>query len=133
MGFSRKIDPTLWLIYLKMLVYTKSRVVAPSFLFTAGTVTRVIVMLIMFLKLTCFLSLYIGLEYGQYEGYTLIPPNLFVGFLGLRGFTCCCHEGLTIAIVATAVKGVVGLVGATVGFGMLAKLLAAILLRDSIT
>ncbi len=45
--------------------------------------------------------------------------------------TCCCRKGLTIAVIATAVQGVVGLVGTAVGFAMLAKLLTATLLRDS--
>ncbi len=125
-GFSRQIDTTYRLIFLKTLVYTKTRVVAPSFLFTpVGTVTGDIVTLLLLLKLTSFLSLYIGLKHGQHEGHTLITPNFLVGLLGLRGLTCYCREELTIAIVATVVQGVLGLVGATVGFAMLAKLLTA--------
>jgi hypothetical protein len=61
----------------------------------------------------------------------LITPRLLVGLLGLRGLTCCYLEGLTIAVVATAVQGVVGLEGTAVGFTMLAKLLTATLLRVS--
>ncbi len=43
----------------------------------------------------------------------------------------CCLEGLTIAVIATAVQGVVGLVGTALGLAMLAKLLIATLLRYS--
>jgi hypothetical protein len=80
-------------------------------------------MLLTFLRLTSFLILYIGLRYGLHEGHTLIAPNFFVGLLGNRGLTCCCREGLTIAIIATAVQGVAGLVRAAVGFAMKANLL----------
>jgi hypothetical protein len=59
--------------------------------------------------------------------------KLLVGLLGLRGCTCRCRKGLTIAVIATAVQGVVGLVGAALGFATLAKLLTASLLRDTIT
>ncbi len=64
----------------------------------------------------------------------LLPPNfpkLHIGLLGLRRHTCCCLEGLTIAVIVTAVQGVVGLVGTTVGFAMQAILLTATILRDS--
>jgi hypothetical protein len=61
----------------------------------------------------------------------LLPPNLFVGLLGLRGLISCCREGLTIPVIATAVQGVVELVGTAMGFATLAKLLTASLLRDS--
>jgi hypothetical protein len=59
-----------------MLVYTKARVVAPSFLFTVGTVPGVIVTLLAFLRLTSFLSLNKGLEHGLHEGHveTLADP-----------------------------------------------------------
>ncbi len=50
--------------------------------------------------------------------------------LGLRGLTCCCLKGLTIAVIATAIQGVVGLKGTAVGFATLAELLTAILFRD---
>ena len=76
----------------------------------------------MLLRLTSFLSLYIGFEHGLHKGHALIAPKLLVGLLGLRGLTCCCLEGLTIAVIATAVQGVVGLVGAAMGFATLAKL-----------
>jgi hypothetical protein len=39
--------------------------------------------------------------------------------------------GLSIAVIAMAVQGVVGLIGTAVGFAKLAKLLTATLLRDS--
>jgi hypothetical protein len=114
-----------------MLVYTKSRVAIPSFLFTVGTVTGVIVVLLELLRLTGFLlAFHISLERGLDEGHALIAPRLLVGLLGLRGLTCCCLEGLTIAVIATAVQGVVGLVGTAVGLATLAKLLTASLLRD---
>jgi hypothetical protein len=115
-----------------MIVYTKTRVAAPSFLFTVGTVTRVIVMvmLLMLLRLTNFLSLCIGPEHGLHKGHTLISPKLCVALLGLSGCTCCCHKELTIAVIATAVQGVVGLVAAAVGFAMMAKLLTVSFLWD---
>jgi hypothetical protein len=83
------------------------------------------------LRLTNFLlALHISLEHGLHEGHALIAPKLLVGLLGLRGLTCCCIEGLTIAVIATAVQGVVGLVGTAVGLATLAELLNATLLRD---
>ncbi len=115
-----------------MLVYTKSRVALPSSLFTVGTVNGVIVMFLTFLRLTGFLLFfYISLEHGLHEGHALITPRLLVGLLGLRGLTCCCLEGLSVAVIATAVQGVVGLEGTNVGFATLAELLTATLLRDS--
>jgi hypothetical protein len=87
--------------------------------------------LLMVLRLTHFLSLYIGLKHGLHKSHALIASKLLVGLLGLRGLTCCCLEGLTIAVIAMVVQGVVGLRGATVGFAALAKLLTATLLRDS--
>ncbi len=115
-----------------MPVYTKSRVTVSSFLFTIGTVTGVIVMFLTFLRLTGFLlAFYISLEHGLHEGHALIAPRLLVGLLGLRGLTCCFLEGLTIAVIATAVQGVVGLEGTAMGFATLAEPLTATLLRDS--
>jgi hypothetical protein len=112
-----------------MLVYTKSCVAVPSFLFTVRTVTGVITALLALLRLTGFLLAFcISLEHGLHKGHALIVPKLLVGLLGLRGLTCCL-EGLTIAVIATAVQGVVGLVGTAVGSAMLAKLLTATLLR----
>jgi hypothetical protein len=85
----------------------------------------------MFLRLTGFLlAFYISLEHGLHESHALIAPRLLVGLLGLRGLTCCCLEGLTIAVIATAVQVVVGLEGTAVGFASLAELLTATLLRD---
>jgi hypothetical protein len=115
-----------------MLVYTKSCVTIPSFLFTVRTVTGVIVTFLTFLRLTGFLqAFHISLKHGLHEGHALIAPGFLVGLLGLRGLTCCCLKGLTIAIITTAVQGVVGLEGTAVGFAMLAELLTATLLRDS--
>jgi hypothetical protein len=114
-----------------MLVYTKSRVAVPSFLFTVGTVTGVIVTLLALLRLTSFLLAFlISLEHGLHEGHAFVAPRLLEGLLGLRGLTCCCLEGLAIAVIAMAVQGVMGLVGTTVGLATLAKLLTATLLRD---
>ncbi len=76
-----------------MLVYTKTRDIAPSFLFTVRTATGVIVMLLMLLRLTSFLSLYIGLEHGLHEGYTLIAPKLLLGLLGVRGVPTAAPRG----------------------------------------
>ncbi len=84
------------------------------------------------LRLTGFLlAFHISLEHGLHKSLALFTPKLLAGLLLLRGFTCCCLEGLTIAVILMAVQGVVGLVGTTVGFAMLAKLLTATLLRDS--
>ena len=89
-------------------------------------------MLLMFLRLTGFLlAFYISLEHGLHEGHALIVPRLLVGLLGLRGLTCCCLEGLTIAVIATAVQGVVRCEGSAMGLAPLAKLLTGTLLRDS--
>jgi hypothetical protein len=114
-----------------MLVYTKSLVTVPSSLFTVRTVTGVIVTFLTFLRLTGFLlAFYISPEHKMHEGYALIAPRLLVELLGLRGLTCCCLEGLTIAAIAAAVQGVVGLEGTAVGLAMLAELLTATLPGD---
>ncbi len=114
-----------------MLVYIKSRVAIPSFLFAVGTVTGVVATFFVYLRLTGFLlAFHISLKHGLHEGHALIASRLLVGLLGLRGLTCCCLKGLTIAAIATAVQGVVGLEGTAVGLAMLAKLLTATLLRD---
>jgi hypothetical protein len=66
----------------------------------------------MLLRLTDFLlAFHTSLEHGLHEGHAHIAPRLLVGLLGLRGLTCCCYKGLTIAVLATAVQGVVGLEG----------------------
>jgi hypothetical protein len=120
------------LIYFKTLVYISPRVTVPSFLFTTGTVTGVVVTFLTFLRLTGFLlAFYISLKHGLHEGHALIAPRLLVGLLGLRGLTCCCLEGLTIAVIAMAVQGVVHREGSAMGLAPLAKLLTATLLRDS--
>ncbi len=107
-----------------MLVYTKSGVAAPSSLFTAGTVSGVVVKFHTLLRLTGFLLAFcISLEHVLHEGHALIAPRLHVGLLGLRGLTCCYLEGLTIAVIATAVQDVVGLVGTAMGFATFADLL----------
>ncbi len=99
---------------------------------TVGTVTGIIVTFLTFLRLTGFLlAFYISLEHGLHEGHALIVPRLLVGLLELRGLTCCCLDGLTIAVIATSVQGVVGLEGTAVGFAMLTELFFATLLRDS--
>ncbi len=86
----------------------------------------------MFLRLTSFLlAFHISFKHGLHEGHALITPRLLVGLLGLRGLTCCCLEGLTVAVIATAVQGVVGCEETAMGLAMLAKLLTATLLRDS--
>ncbi len=83
----------------------------------------------MFLRLTGFLlAFHISLEHELNEGHALIAPRLLVGLLGLRGLTCCCCKGLTIAVIAMAVQGVMGLEGTAMGLAMLAKLLTATLL-----
>ncbi len=85
----------------------------------------------MFLRLTSFLlAFHISLEHGLHECHALIAPRILIGLLGLRGLTCCCLEGLTIAVIVMAVQGVVGLEGTALGFAMLAELLTATLLRD---
>ncbi len=115
-----------------MLVYNKSPVTVPSFLFTVRTVTRVIVALLALLRLTGFLlAFYISLKYDMHEGHVLIAPRLLEGLLGLRGLTFSCLEGLTITVIAMAVQGVVGLVGTSMGLATLVKLVTATLLRDS--
>ncbi len=86
----------------------------------------------MLLRPTGFLLAFcISLKHGLHEGHALIAPRLLVGLLGLRGLTCCYLEGLTIAVIATAVQGVVGLEGTAVGFATLAELLTVTLPRDS--
>jgi hypothetical protein len=89
-------------------------------------------MFLTFLRLTGFLlAFYISLKHGLHEGHALITPRLLVGLLGLRGLTCCCLEGLTIAVIATAVQGSVGCEGTPMGLALLAKLLTVALFRDS--
>jgi hypothetical protein len=84
-----------------MLVYTKSHVAIPSFLFTVKTVTGVIIAHLALLRHTSFLiGLYMGLEHGLHNGHTLIAPKFLLGLLGLSGLTCCCLEGLTVAVIA---------------------------------
>ncbi len=130
-ALSRQIGSNPWLIYFKMLVHTKSHVAIPSFLFTVGTVIGIIIALCVLLRLTGFLiGFCINLEHVLHKGHALIVPKPFVGLLGLRGLTCCCLKGLTIAIIATAVQGVAGLVRTAMCLAMLAKHLTVTLLRD---
>ncbi len=88
-------------------------------------------MLLALLRLTSLhLVFCISLEHGLHEGHALIAPRLLEGLvLGLRGLTCCCLKGLTIAVIAAAVQGVVSLVGTAMGLATLAKLLNVTLLR----
>ncbi len=89
-------------------------------------------MFLTFLRLTGFLlAFYISLEHGLHEGHALIAPRLLVGLLGLRGVPSCCLKGLTIAVIVTAVQGVVSSEGTAMGLATLAKVLTATLLRDS--
>ncbi len=114
-----------------MLVYTKSRVAVPSFLFTVGTVTGAVIALLALLGLTGFLLAFcISLKHGLHEGHAHITPRLLEGLLWLRGLTCCRLKGLTIAVIATAVQGAVGLVRTAVGLAMQVKLLTRTLLSD---
>ncbi len=71
-----------------------------------------------------------SLEHGLHKGHAFIALRLLEGLLGLRGLTCCCLKGLTIAVIATTVQGVVDLVGTAMGLATLAKLLTATLLRN---
>jgi hypothetical protein len=131
MRLCRQIDSTKRLIYFKMCVYTKSLVAVPSFLFTIRTVTVVIIALLVLLRLTSFLlALCISLKHVLHKSHALIAPKFLVGLLGLSSLTCCCLEELTIAVIVTAIQGVVGLVGTAMGLAMLAKLLTVTLLRD---
>jgi hypothetical protein len=101
-------------------------------LFTVRTITGVVIMFLMLLRLTFFLLTFcISLEHGLHEGHALIAPRLLVELLGLRGLTCCYLEGPTIAVMVMAVQGVVGLERTAVGFATLAEHLTATLLRDS--
>ncbi len=89
-------------------VYISSHVSVPSFLFTIGTVTGVIVTFLTFLRLTSFLVAFCflrfldwlsssfshKLEQGLHEGYALITPRLLVGLLGLRGLPAAASRGL---------------------------------------
>jgi hypothetical protein len=85
----------------------------------------------MLLRLTGFLLAFcISLKHGLHEGHALNAPRLLARLLGLRGLTCCYLKGLTIAVIATTVQGVVGLEGTAVGFATLAELLTVTLLRD---
>jgi hypothetical protein len=73
----------------------------------------------------------ISFEHGLHEGHILVAPRLFVGLLGLRELTCCSLEELAIAVIATAVQGVMHRERITMGLAFLAKLLTVTLLRDS--
>jgi hypothetical protein len=86
----------------------------------------------MFLRLTSFLLVFcISPEHGLHEGHILVTPRLLVGLLGLRGLTCCSLKGLAIAVIATAVQGIMRRERTAMGLALLAKLFAATLLRDS--
>jgi hypothetical protein len=88
-------------------------------------------MFLTLLRLTGFLLAFRkSLKHGLHEGHALITPRLLLELLGLRGLTCCCLEGLTIAVIRMAVQGVVGLEGTAVGFATLTELLTATLFGD---
>ena len=88
-------------------------------------------MFLMFLRLTGFLlAFHLRLKHGLHEGHALIAPRLLVGLLGLGGLTCCCLKGLTIAVIAMAVQGVVHREGSAMSLAPLVKLLTVTLLRD---
>jgi hypothetical protein len=119
------------LIYFKTLVYTKFCVAGPSFLFTVETVTVAMITPLALLRLTGFLlAFHISHKHVLHNSRAHIAPKLLAGLLGLRGLTCCCLEGLTIAVIVMAVQGVVCLIGTAMGFATLAKHLSATLLRD---
>ncbi len=114
-----------------MLVYTKSHVAVPSSRVTVRTVTGVKVTFLLLLRLAGFhLAFCISLKHGLHEGHALIAPRFLVGTLELRGLICCYLKGLTIAVIATAVQGVVGLEGSPMGVATLAELLTETILRD---
>ena len=69
----------------------------------------------------------------MHKCHAFITPRLLVGLLRLIGLTCCCLKGLTIAVIATAVSDVVRREGSTMSLALLAKLLSATFLRDSIS
>ena len=74
-----------------MLVYTKTRVAVPSFLFTVGTVTGVIVALLALFRLSGFLLAFcISLEHGLHKSHALIASKLLVGLLGLSRLCAVC-------------------------------------------
>jgi hypothetical protein len=105
--------------------------VVPSFLFTIGTVTGVIVTFLTFLRLTgYFLAFCISLEHGLHEGHILVAPKLLVGLLGLSGLTCCSLKGLAVSVLATTVQGVMHRERTAMGLALLAELLTATLFRD---
>jgi hypothetical protein len=117
-----------------MLVYLKSRVTGPNFLFTVGITRRVIIALLaLFAGLLLFLKPFLkGLKHDCHIRHLLIAPILLVGLLCIGGLTCGCAKGLTILVILATLIGIVHLVGAAMSLAVLAKLLTANLLRDSI-
>ncbi len=102
------------------------------FVYWEGIERVMISALLALLRLTGFLiGFCISLKLGLHTGHALIAPKLLVGLLGLRGLICCRFEGLTIAVIAMAVEGVVGLVGTTVSLATLTKPHTVTFLRDS--
>jgi hypothetical protein len=69
-----------------MLVYTKSRVAVPSFLFTVGTDTGVIVALLTLFGLTGFLLAFcISLKHVRMKAMPSLPPDFLKGFFDSEG------------------------------------------------
>jgi hypothetical protein len=76
MGLSGQIDSTQRLLYVKTLVYTKSRVAVRSFLFTVRTVNEVIIGPLALLRLTGFLLVFcISSNMDCIKAMPLLPPN----------------------------------------------------------
>jgi hypothetical protein len=115
-----------------MLFYDDSHVVAPSFPFTVGTTTTVILMLLAYLGLTSIHGFCISLKPGLHEGHLLLAPILLVGLLSIRWSSHGSAMGLTILVIAMTVTHVVHLIGTAVSLATLAKLLTLCLLRDLI-
>ncbi len=100
----------------------KSCVIAPSFLFTVGIATRVILMIFAFLGLTGFLGFCISLNHGLHEGHTLIAPKFLLELLRFWWLSHGSAKGFTIFVMAMAVTRVMHLIGAAMGFATLANL-----------
>ncbi len=121
------------LIKFKTLVYTKTRVTGPNFLFTVRITRRGVVALLALLTFLLFLKSFLnGLEHGRHIGQLLVAPKFLVGLTCVGGLTWGCTKGLAILVVLATVAGVVRHVRAAVSLASLAKLLGANLLRDSL-
>jgi hypothetical protein len=78
-------------------------------------------MLLVFLGMPSFLGFPIIPKHCLREGHTLITPNFFVGLLKIKWLSHGCAKGLIIFVIAIAFTSVVCLVGAAMGFAMLAN------------